>query len=124
MTVTTDWASLLNTVVMFLLFIYGVKRWSGPSQDIQIRGLKAEFAVLRGNHKRLERDFIDFQKTSSETQEEILREIRSLAATGVRNRPLEQRIEKLEDRMDDADQILSSLPCSVCQKPEDAESPS
>ena len=103
---------LLTFIVLFLLF--KSKSWKGPAIENRVGKIENSLKILAGNFGRLERDFDDFKREISRTDEEMLSEMKTLSTVGVEFGKLRDKFTEMEIHFLKIDQITASLPCNPC----------
>lgn len=106
-----EWA-WINTGLIILVFLYGIRKWNGPDQNIRISILEDEQKVMRGNIARLERDQLAANKMAMDTNDRILRELEGIRLNGAKEHPLEEKIQILEDGIFELERTISAMPCA------------
>jgi len=103
---------LLTFIVLFLLF--KSKSWKGPAIENRVGKIENSLKILAGNFGRLERDFDDFKREISKTDEEMLTEMRVIGTVGAEFGRLKEKFTEMEIHFLKIDQITASLPCNPC----------
>ena len=106
-----DWA-YINTALILGVFVYGIRRWNGPDQNIRISIIEDEQKIMRGNIARIERDLLDSNRMAVDTNDRILRELEGIRANGAKEHPLEEKLVKLEDGIFELERIIAAMPCA------------
>ena len=105
---------IINMVILMGVTAFLISRahkWSLPIQSHQIRMLEEDVRIVRGNVLRLERDQVSMQRQWMETNEQILKEVRSITANGALH-PICDELKVIEDRLQDVEQVMASMPCA------------
>lgn len=117
---------VLTLVCLLFLVAGGVhmfmrsRTWTLPVQSARIDMLMDEQRVIRGNLRRVERDTSEWHQQVVDTQDAILKELQAIQRNGAKEHPLEDEMHKIEERLLDLEQVLSTLPCTpACPIPED-----
>jgi len=110
----------LILILMVALFIYRSRTWSVPVQSHLITLIEDELRTLRGNVLRLERDQLLAHRQYLDSNEQILKEVRSITANGALH-PITDELRRVEDRLLDMEQVVASMPCApkCAPKPEE-----
>ena len=109
----------LILMLMVALFVYRSRNWSVPVQSHLITLIEDELRTLRGNVLRLERDQLLAHRQYLDSNEQILKEVRSITANGALH-PITDELRRVEDRLLDMEQVVASMPCAPkCAKPEE-----
>ena len=103
---------LLLFIVLFLLF--KSKSWTGPAIENRVGKIESSLKILAGNFGRLERDFDDFKREISKTDEEMLTEMRVIGTVGAEFGRLKEKFTEIENQLLKIDQMTTSLPCNPC----------
>lgn len=103
---------LLTFIVLYLLF--KSKSWTGPAIENRVGKIEFSLKILAGNFGRLERDFDDFKREISKTDEEMLTEMRILGTVGHEFNNLKAKFTEIETQFLKIDQMTTSLPCNPC----------
>jgi len=101
----------LILILMVALFIYRSRTWSVPVQSHLITLIEDELRTLRGNVLRLERDQLLAHRQYLDSNEQILKEVRSITANGALH-PITDELRRVEDRLLDVEQVVASMPCA------------
>jgi hypothetical protein len=109
--VTFEWA-WINSVLILLVFFYGLRKWNGPNQNLRIDAIEYEQKLLRGNVARIERDLIASNKTAVEINDRILRELEAIRMNGAQEHPIEEKLVKLEEGMFELERTIAAMPCA------------
>ena len=107
-------APAINTVILAslaMVFFLRSRHWTVPVQSQRIGLIEDDLKVVRGNVLRLERDQALAHRQYMDSNEEILREVRSITANGALH-PICDELKVIEDRLLDMEQVVASMPCA------------
>lgn len=106
----SEFVPFINLTILVTLLIAS-RRWTGPSQSARIGDIEHQHHTLRGNFISFQRDMEEQTRMFTESQGEILREVRSLQMNGTK-REIKEEFDLLVEKMERLEQTVAAMPCA------------